>query len=351
MSSLANLTKVNTVQAESLIELILLSGLVPYLKSSPGIGKSSLYKAFSKKHRLFFIDLRLSGADRTDLNGLPDISEGKAIFAQFEEHFPLESTPIPAGYDGWFILLDEFPSAPRDVQAASYKLILDKMVGTKHLHPKVMLGLAGNLATDRAIVNPIGTALQSRVVHINLESHQPSWMNVVALPFKYNYRIVAFLSQFPSKLNTFKPDHQEDTFACERTWEFANNLLDTVDRFKKPIDNTLIPLFAGTLGQGVAVEFVQYCQVIKDIVSITDVLKDPVNCKIPTDLSIKWATITSLAENTDEHNIATMLQYIDRFDASMSILYYRSVLVRNPQLRTAPSFSAAMLKLAQFINS
>lgn len=350
-STLSNLTSVNSTQAAELVEIILLSGLVPYLKSSPGIGKSSIYKAFAKKHKLFFIDLRLSGADRTDLNGLPDIKDGKAIFAQFEEHFPLETTPIPAGYDGWFLLLDEFPSAPRDVQAASYKLILDKMIGTKKLHPQVLLALAGNLASDRAIVNPIGTALQSRVVHINLVSHHNSWMNNVALPFKYNYRVLAFLNQFPSKLNNFHPDHEESTFACERTWEFTNNLVDTLDRLGHPIGDKHIPLFAGAIGEGIGVEFVQYCKIINDVVKVSEVLQNPNTCRVPTDISLKWAAVTSLAENTDENNIATILEYIERFDASMAILYYRSVLVRNPQLRTAPAFSSAMLKLSQFINS
>lgn len=33
--------------------------------------------------------------------------------------FPLENTPLPKGKNGWLLFLDEFNSAPKDVQAAA----------------------------------------------------------------------------------------------------------------------------------------------------------------------------------------------------------------------------------------
>ena len=49
----------------------------------------------------------------------------------------------PQLYDGWLIFLDELTSAPKHLQAPAYKLILDRMIGTHKLHPRVVIAAAG----------------------------------------------------------------------------------------------------------------------------------------------------------------------------------------------------------------
>ena len=44
------------------------AGIVPYLHSSPGIGKSSVYHQIAAEYKLFVIDWRGAGADPTDIN-------------------------------------------------------------------------------------------------------------------------------------------------------------------------------------------------------------------------------------------------------------------------------------------
>lgn len=75
------------------------------------------------------------------------------------------------------------------------------MVGNHKLHDNVLIAAAGNLATDNAIVNPISTASQSRMVHLkmNFPSYD-DWVQAVAIPNKYDSRIIAYLSQYPHKL-------------------------------------------------------------------------------------------------------------------------------------------------------
>ncbi|MFR7882339.1 MAG: hypothetical protein ACLU5J_13335 [Christensenellales bacterium] len=89
--------------------------------------KSSVDKQIAKEYNLKLIDLRLS-CDPTDLTGLPHFEGRKATFSPFDI-FPTEYAPIPENKEGWLLFLDEFNSANKAVQAASYKLILDRMVG------------------------------------------------------------------------------------------------------------------------------------------------------------------------------------------------------------------------------
>ena len=98
------------------------SGLVPFLQSSPGIGKSSIMRNISQDFRLQLIDHRLSTSAPEDLSGLPYFTEKngvrRASFNPFDI-FPLQSDPIPDGKDGWLFFMDEFNSASREVQAAA----------------------------------------------------------------------------------------------------------------------------------------------------------------------------------------------------------------------------------------
>src|SRR5690606_8713131 len=132
--------------------------------------------------------------------------------APFADLFPTEDTPVPEGFDGWGLFLDEFNSAPKGVQAAAYKLTLDRMTGQHKLHERVAMVLAGNLSTDRAITNPISTAMQSRVVHLLMEINFEEWYYDVALKENYDPRIIAFLNYKNSYLMDFRPDHNENTF-------------------------------------------------------------------------------------------------------------------------------------------
>ena len=84
----------------------LASGLVPFLHSAPGCGKSSIIKAIAKENNLKLIDLRLSTIDSVDLSGMPMIDkQGQVDWKPFNV-FPLTNTPIPEGYAGWLLFLN-----------------------------------------------------------------------------------------------------------------------------------------------------------------------------------------------------------------------------------------------------
>lgn len=217
MSTALNIYRCTPRQVKRFVTDVLFAGLVPYVQSSPGMGKSSIMRAIASELNLQLIDHRLSTSAPEDLSGLPRFDEdGKARFSPFADLFPVEGTPLPPGKEGWMLFLDEFNSASKSVMAAAYKLILDRMVGQHKLHERVVICAAGNLATDRAITNPISTAMQSRVVHLEMQINFQEWLEDVALKEGYDSRVIAYLSQYNSKLMDFRPDHQEKTFCCPR---------------------------------------------------------------------------------------------------------------------------------------
>ena len=186
-------------------------------------------------------------------------ADGKAEFIPFNI-FPIERTPLPAGKEGFLVLLDEINSASRNVIAAAYRVILDKEVGQHKLHPNVAIICAGNLASDKAIVNNMGTAMQSRLVHLVLETNFNGWLEEVAIPQNYDSRIIAYLAQYQHKLMDFKPDHVDKTFCSPRTWEFVNRLIAN----KHDISH-MAPLLAGTISSDVVVEFMRKERTVEEV--------------------------------------------------------------------------------------
>ena len=342
---MSNITKATPRQARKFIVECIKAGLVPFLQGPPGIGKSVINHSISKDFNLQMIDHRLSTSEPTDLTGLPDFNNGRAYYAPFNI-FPLEGDPTPEGKDGWLLFFDELPSASKMVQAAGYKVMLDRMIGQHRLHPNVAVVAAGNRMEDRAIVNSLSTAMQSRLVHIEMEVNHQEWLEDVALKQNYDSRIIAFLMQFPSKLMDFRPDHHEKTFACPRTWEFVNRLISG-----KQLDDDMAILLSGTITPGIAMEFYQFTKVFKDLININEILRDPENCRIPTDNSIKWATVTHMMDSVTDKNFSQVSVYADRFDLSFRILFYRSILIQKPNLRNHPDFGKIVGRISQYLYS
>lgn len=216
MASIDSLTVCNTRQARNFIIRALQAGNVPFLTSSPGMGKSAIIRSVAEEFGMKLIDHRLSTSAPEDLSGLPFRNVDRAEFIPFADLFPIEGDEIPEGYNGWILFLDEFNSAKKEVVAAAYKLILDRMTGQKKLHPNVMIICAGNKATDRAIVNPLGTAMQSRVVHFEMELNFDIFVEDVMIPQEWDERLVAFLHANPGYLHDFDPAHKNKTFCCPR---------------------------------------------------------------------------------------------------------------------------------------
>ena len=340
-------------QVRSFAVEILMAGLVPFIRSSPGMGKSAIVKSIAEEYGMELLDIRLSTCAPEDLTGLPMFEDGIAKFQPFDM-FPLQNTPVPEGKNGWIIFLDEFNSAPKAVVAAAYKLILDRMVGLNKLHDQVMIVAAGNLDTDRAITNNVGTAMQSRLIHLEMELHHGQFMEDVAFKQNWDSRIVAYLNYMPGQLHDFRPDHNNSTFCCPRTWEFVNKLItgkefgyDSNGNYEM---DAKAPMFAGAITSGVAVEFINFTKVFHNLPKIGDILRDPANAPIPSDPPVRFATTTYLIEQAEDKNFEKIAEYINRFTSEFRVLFFRGLMIRKPELRAHSAFRGAMLELSRYLH-
>lgn len=325
--------EINIQQAYSNILAVFQAGLVPMLGGSPGVGKSDIYHQIAKDYKLKVIDFRLSQADPTDLCGFPTLNKetGKSYYAP-PEMFPLEGDSIPDGFTGWLLLLDEVNSAPLAVQAAAYKLTLDRMVGLHRLHKNVAIGCAGNLSSDRAIVNRMSTAMQSRMIHFTLEVDSKVWLEW-AYNNKIDYRIIAFIQFRPELLHKFDPKHTGDTFPCPRTWHFLSRLTTTM----KNVEDSAISLIAGTVGEGPAYEFAEFCKIYGKLPTMAQIEANPESVIIPDEPSTLYALSSLFSSQVNENNIDACMKVVNKLPIEFQVLSIRGMEKLAPSVRRSKS--------------
>lgn len=337
--------------ARELIRLVpftLKTKRVPFIKGSPAIGKSAVAKLIAKQYNLKLIDERLSTSEPTDLKGMPNTQGTYSIYKPFEE-FPIKGTPLPSKedgtlYDGWLLFLDELNTIDKPMEAAAYKLILDRMVGQNPLHEKVRVIAAGNLATDRAIVKKFSTASQSRLIHYHMKFHYGDFMEDVVYGMKWDIRLAAYLSWKPNRAYDFKPSHENDTYSSPRTWEFVQDHLEAWG--PDPLEDWFVPALAGCVEKLHAEEFYTFTKVFTQIPDIKVIINDPMGAPLPQQADLKFATVVSLVEHVTEENLDQIMRYIERITGmEFMTTFMRMTLARHPNTIQHPAIIRNMVAL------
>lgn len=266
----------------SLISLI--DSKIPvFVWGNPGVGKSSLIRQIALAKDMEFIDLRLSLLDPTDLRGIPffEADEKKAVWAKPE--FLPDTNSKAFG----ILFLDEINSAPPTIQAAAYQLILDRKIGEYELPCNYAIIAAGNYESDRGVTYRMPTPLANRFVHLDFDLDFDEWKSW-AYESNIDKRIISFLAYKPQNLFTFDAKSKEKSFATPRSWSFVDDVLKS----SLPLD-LLEEVISGAIGKESAVEFVNYCKVMKDLPNIDEILEGSLQI-VPENNSVLYALCTGL---------------------------------------------------------
>lgn len=320
------------------------AGEVPYVQSSPGVGKSMIVEAVTKQFNLLLIDFRLAAADPTDLQGFPSKTDNNRMGYLPPEDFPLVGDPIPTNpegvpYNGWLLFFDELPQAFPSIQNASYKIFLDKKIGQRSIHPNVCMVAAGNLSTDKAHTHKLSTALQSRLVALSMVVSNDDWDDW-AIEDGIDYRIRAFIKHKPELLHNMdkliKAKADISAYACPRSWAKGSamiidspNELDVIDR----------ALLEGAVGQGAAMEFAGFCELFDKLIDYSDILKDPDNVPVPSEPSVLHALAGLLSHPKHLATLPKIMPFIDRLPVEFQVYSLRDAIKLQPALLNNPALT------------
>lgn len=361
---MANVERTTLKQLTPIVEALMLQKIVAMISGSPGIGKSGVVHAIAEKHNLKLIDIRLSECDPTDIMGFPTVDEAKnkSMYRPMAT-FPLKGDELPwkedekgqplknakgevQYYAGWLLFLDEFKNGDPSVQRAAYKLVLDRKVGLYDLHDECKVVCAGNLASDKAMVQQMSTALVSRMGQFEVELSVDDWLEW-ADSAGIDHRIKAYVGwKREAALYTFDPKKPEDVYACPRTWEMTSKMIKGKQlRAENADDRVLINAF---VGNGLTRDFLAYTELFNTLLKVEDIIKNPEGVDIDMDMSVQWAYINMLPSHVTDETLEPIVKFIKRMHGDLQIVAIRQI---NQATGQKYKFTPLIKEWAQYVIS
>ncbi len=281
----------------------------------PGVGKSRVVAEVAKAYGGGFLDLRLPLLDAVDLRGIPANVDGRTVWLT-PEMFPRKGKGI--------IFLDELPQAMPIVQSAASQLILDRKIGEYTLPKDWKIIAAGNRDTDRAATNKMPSHIANRFTHLNYEVDSDDWTQW-AFGAGINAMVIAFIGFRPDLLHKF--DAKQKAFPSPRSWEFVHKIIQT-----GKVDDVLLEVIGGTVGEGAANEFVGFVRVFREMPDYETIVKRPGGTSIPKDVAARYAVSTMLCKRTQKPDMKQIMTYIERMPAEFQVLTMNEMTRQNKSL-------------------
>lgn len=252
--------------------------VTPFIWGKPGIGKSDSVRQLADEfteqtgEKFYFIDLRLSQLESSDLRGIPVPDMDRGIAKWFPPEFlPFKGVKQYEGTSG-FLLLDEMNRARTDVLQAAFQLVLDRKIGLHEILESWFIVAAGNLGLeDKTDVNEFDSALNNRFIHFRVKENLKTWTDW-ARHNNIHSDVVNFIEGKPTYLY-YRANDEENVFVTPRSWEKFSNILNQNPN-SDPYEITT--LLGTSIINGAAAEFLKYLE-SKQIVSGQDVTEKYTN--------------------------------------------------------------------------
>jgi hypothetical protein len=299
-----------------------------HIWGAPGVGKSDIVRDLAVARNVNFIDLRAVLLDPVDLRGLPCI-DGDTTRWLVPNFLPREGKGI--------LFLDELTSAPQMVQAACYQLVLDRRLGDYVLPDGWDIMAAGNPPSERGVHFAMPYPLRARFQHLFLEPTMPDWCSW-AIVHKILAQVIAFLRFRPNLL--LVPNHSADAYAWPnpRAWAMTSRILQGWFARHTTLDDLLLHMLNGVLGDGAAAEFFSFLHLLHDLPSTDEILLNPKTTKIPDDPSASIAVATALGRVINDRNIGQAGQYLFRMEPEYCVLAMRDAALRDSAITKTSTF-------------
>lgn len=338
---------------ESLYFNIMKSKNVLYLKSAPGLAKSSILKSIADKKKYQYFDVRLSMADETDFK-FPMIED---MDGQKVTGFSVPKWAMMANEQPSIVHFEEINRASDAVRNASMGILLERVIDQFSFNDNVMFCCSGNLGEeDGTNVEEFDSALNNRLVHVNHELTIQEWMDEFATE-NVHPMICSFINAHPEYYYK-KPQENENAYATPRSWTMLSNfIISTYTKEASPSTWADDILYVGASFVGSSINrFIRYVEEtskinIKDIIdNFKQVEKETKEFNRSKIFELLESLKSYEFENFNEKqlsNISDFLKVVD--DSDLVAGYLQDVL--SPELLENEIFLKFFKSLKKYISS
>ena len=295
--------------------------VVPYLTSTPGIGKTSITVQAATSASCDFRGFIGAQYDPAEMAGF--------IFFDQSQRLTWRAKPdFLTSIGRTVVLCDEFAQMTMMQKNIMAQLIQERRLGEHHLSSEATLVLAGNRAQDRAGVQPDPSHVTDRVFIINVMADFDDWSNW-ALAAGVRPEIISYLKFRSTWFNKFDPAAKKN--ATPRGWTKVSTFLNMS---LPPVIETAA--IQGQVGPGAATDFTGYLRVFRDLPDIDMVLANPKNHPVP-DANKKpdviYALCGALSYRANSANVAAVLAFVDRLPGEFEAMTVKDAIMRDQSLR------------------
>lgn len=264
----------------------------------PGIGKTSIVSEAAREAGVGIKSVIAHLYQPVDVLGLPYLVKGRCEYAP-PAVFP---DPKRDGERGIFFI-DELPGCVPAMQSAWGIIILERSTRHFTFPSGWQVICAGNRETDRAGASRLISALESRLLHIEVEPSTDEFLQY-GLSRRLHPAVLAFLEERRDLLLAFDPRSRERSFPCPRAWERVSEALS----LSLP-DEITREMVRGLVGSGAATEFLAFLRVHRELPTLAEVLSGEVELtrweKRPDVLrAVLYSVLHYVSESTEEARFA-----------------------------------------------
>ncbi len=222
--------------------------------------------------------------------------------------------------------------------SASFQLVLDRALGEYKLPADCEIVACCNRESDGGGIQKMPQALANRFAHLEMEADVEDWSKW-AVTANIEPAVIAFLRFRPDMLHQFSL--KEKAFPTPRSWEFVSRITA-----KKPGNGIEHALYAGSVGEGAAVEYSGFLRMYRELPSIDGILLNPATAALPTQPATLFAVAAALARRANDSNFGRVIQYMSRLPKEFNVYCVKDAIRRDPSLQHLPEFTDWAVKNA-----
>lgn len=292
------------------------------IKGSPGTGKTDIVEWSVRKLDYDLLIMHPVVDSPIDYKGLGSVVDGEAAFLPYGNLKKLINAKKPL-----VCFFDDLGQAPAAVQSAVMQLLLARQINGQPISKFVRFVAATNRREDKANVSGILEPVKSRFASIvELEVSTDDWI-LWAEKNEMPSTLIHFIQFKPMMLNDFKPTRDIENSPCPRTVANVGRMI------KDNIRNDLLfEAVKGAAGVAFANEFTAFLRVYKDLPTVKEILDDPVNCKLPTEVSARFAIMGMVLDAITIGNMKQFLIYLDRLGSEITTATMKLCSIKKPDV-------------------
>ena len=352
--------RLHALNHEQIVDLIVAVGKTNSImvRGNMGCGKSSLLPMIAKRlptHTHYYADC--STMDIPDVAMYDINNSSESLNFIYNEALGLhEDKPI-------ILMLDEYGKANPSVKLMLLRLILERKMGNRTLHPDSIVFLTTNLDGEGVgDLLPAHACNRITVVELAKPTHEQyiEW----GINNELHSSLLGWVNDNPAVLADWRdvkdPDDNHHIFHPQavgrtqfftpRSGEKASNILKAMSEFD---EHTLRSALVGCIGGHSALELVAFHKLASELPSSESIKDNPDTAVIPSRASGKCMVVFRTLTNMDKDMVTPFCKYIRRMEDEFVSLFINGCYRENYHARSAvmtnKTFSQLMIDYS-FVN-